>query len=115
MESYTIDATNRSLGRTASEAAALLMGKNRTDMARHKVPDVSVTIENASRIKLTQKKAKDTVHIRYSGHPGGQKSETLSEIIDKKGYGAAFEKAIYGMLPANKLRSVMMKRLTIKD
>ena len=112
---HTIDATGKNLGRIASQAAVILMGKNDVDFAKNQVKDVKVTIENASKVFMSEKRKKTTLHERYSGYPGGFKEKTNADIIAKKGYKALFELAIYGMLPANKLRSRMMKNLTITE
>jgi large subunit ribosomal protein L13 len=112
---HTIDATGKTLGRIASQAAVLLMGKNEVDFAKNKVKAVTVVIENASKVTMTEKRKKTTLHERYSGYPGGLKFQTNEDIISKKGYKELFELAIYGMLPANKLRSRMMKNLTVKE
>lgn len=115
MKEYTLDATERSFGRIASEAAVLLMGKNTPEFRRNTVPDVKVTIVNASKIKYDPKKLQNKKYQRYSGYPGGRQERTMQEVIDKKGYKEIFEKAVYGMLPSNKLRSILMKKLTITD
>ena len=115
MKEHTIDATNRAVGRVASEAAMLLMGKDTPAFRKNIVPEVKVTVENASNIKFDPKKLKGKIYQRYSGYPGGRKERTMEEVIEKKGYKGIFEKAVYGMLPGNKLRSVMMKNLIITD
>lgn len=115
MKEYTLDATDRSFGRVSSEAAILLMGKNTPEFRRNVASNVKVTIANASKIKYDPKKLRSKTYQRYSGYPGGRKERTMQETIDKKGYKEIFEKAVYGMLPANKLRSVLMKKLTVID
>lgn len=112
---HTIDAKGEKLGRVASRAASLLMGKNSPSFARNVVPDVVVEIINASQISLDAKKARDTKYARYSGFPGGLKFQNMNEIVAKKGYRDLFEKAIYGMLPTNKLRSIMIKNLIVTE
>jgi large subunit ribosomal protein L13 len=112
---YTIDAEGKTLGRVASAAAKALMGKNLPDYVANKVADVSVSIINAGKTKMTEKRMNLTLHERYSGQPGGFKQESNAKILEKKGWAGLYELAVYGMLPANKLRPVMMKRLTIKD
>lgn len=115
MKEHTLDATNKSFGRVASEAAVLLMGKDDPSFRKNTVADVTVNIVNASKIKLDPKKLKDKIYQRYSGYPGGRSERTMQEVIDKKGYKEIFEKAVYGMLPSNRLRSVLMKKLNITD
>jgi large subunit ribosomal protein L13 len=112
---YTIDAKDRTLGRIAAEVSKILMGKNSPDYVANKVADVLVVIINAKSTKMTERHMNETLHEKYSGQPGGFKQETNAKILEKKGWKALYELAVYGMLPANKLRPLMMKRLTIKD
>jgi len=112
---YTLDATNKKPGRLATEVAVLLMGKNRTDYVRNAIPNVQVEVENASKMSISMKMQKEKSYVRHSGYPGGLKSETVEEVIAKKGAGEVLRKAVTGMLPKNKLRPKMLKRLTIKD
>lgn len=112
---YTINAEGKVLGRVASEAAKSLMGKKLPDYVANKVASVTVTIENASKTKMTEKRLLNTLHEKYSGYPGGLKFETNAKIIGKKGWKELYELAVYGMLPNNKLRPLMMKKLTIRD
>jgi large subunit ribosomal protein L13 len=112
---YKIDASGKSLGVVASQAAKALMGKNSPDYVANKVADVLVVISNASKTKMSEKRKIETLHEKYSGQPGGFKKETNAKILEKKGWNGLYELAVYGMLPSNKLRPLMMKRLTIKD
>jgi large subunit ribosomal protein L13 len=113
MSKITIDAKNRKLGRVASEAAHVLMGKNKVDFARHRIPVQTVEIINAGRADISDKKKETKIYQRYSGYPGGQKDEILARLIDKKGIPEAFRRAVRGMLPANKLRAKMLKQLIV--
>ena len=112
---YTIDASEKIFGRVASEAAKALMGKNLPDYSANKISDVTVTIINASKTKMSERRMKETLHERYSGQPGGFREETNARILEKKGWKGLYELAVFGMLPSNKLRPLMMKHLTIKD
>ena len=112
---YTIDAEGKIFGRVASETAKALIGKNLPDYTANKVADVLVIITNASKTKITERRMNETLHERYSGQPGGFKQETNAKILEKKGWKGLYELGVYGMLPSNKLRPLMMKRLTIKD
>mgnify|MGYP003531268820 FL=1 len=112
---YTIDAEGKTRGRVASAVAKALMGKNTPDYVANQVADVRVNLINASKTLMSERRMKETLHERYSGFPGGLKTATNEEIITKKGWGALYELAVYGMLPSNKLRPLMMKRLTITD
>ena len=112
---HTIDAEGKVLGRTASEVAKILMGKDMPDYAPNKVADVKVNLINVGKTKTTEKRTKETKHERYSGRPGGLRFATNEEIISKKGFAELYRLAIYNMLPTNKLRPLMMKHLTIKE
>ena len=112
---YKIDATGKKIGRLATEVASILMGKKDPNFARNVVSPVKVTIENASKISVTDKKMKETTHHTYSGYPGGLKQETLLAVKAKKGMAEIVKVAVYGMLPKNKLRSIMIKNLKITE
>jgi large subunit ribosomal protein L13 len=109
---HTIDATGIVLGRVASAAAKALMGKTSADYTANQVADVRVYIKNASKTKMSERRMRETLHETYSGQPGGFKTKTNEKIIDRKGL---YELAVFGMFPSNKLRPLMMKRLTITD
>ncbi len=112
---YTIDASGKILGRVASLAAKMLMGKTEKNYVANKVASVHVNIINASKTKATEKKKLETLHKHYTGYPGGLRTETNTQIIAKKGWKELYKLAIHGMLPNNKLRSLLMKQLTIKE
>lgn len=112
---HTIDATDKTFGRVASLAAKTLMGKTSPDYVSNKIADVEVCIINASKTKMSEKRMLETLHERYSGYPGGFKTATNADIIKKKGWISLYELGVYGMLPSNKLRPKMMKRLKITD
>lgn len=112
---YTIDATNQSLGRIATQAASILNGKNSVTFVKNKTTDSIVEIINASKLKVTGKKMDVSTHKRYSGYPGGLVEETLSRVVSKKGYTELIRHAVEGMLPKNKLQKIRMKQLTISE
>ena len=112
---HTIDASGKTFGRVASAAAKALMGKNSPDYVANKVADVRVYITNAKLTKMSERRMTETLHETYSGHPGGFKQKTNQKIVEKKGWKGLYELAVYGMLPGNKLRPLMMKRLTINE
>ena len=115
MTKYTIDATGRTIGRVASDAAKFLIGKNTPAFEKNKITGGQVIIENASKAKVSEKKLEGKTYAKYSGYPGGIKHEKMSHIIGKKGYAEIFSLAVYGMLPSNKLRAKMMKNLTVSE
>lgn len=112
---HTIDASGKKLGRLASEIAVLLMGKNRSDFARNRIPEITIEVSNASLISIDPIKAKAKTYTRYSGYPGGIKSETLEHLKSRRGTKEVLRKAVKGMLPKNKLQARMLKNLIIKD
>lgn len=112
---HTIDAEGKTFGRVASAVAKALMGKNSPDYVANQVADVRVYITNASKTKMTERRMNETLHERYSGYPGGFKQDTSAKIVKDKGWKGLYELAVYGMLPSNKLRPLMMKRLTISE
>lgn len=112
---YTIDASGKTLGRVATDAAMALLGKKSVHYVQNKVLPVKVTITNAKKLKLTEKRLSEKAYTRYTGHVGGLRHFTLPELIEKKGVSAALEKAVDGMIPRNKLRKERMKRLIIVD
>jgi large subunit ribosomal protein L13 len=110
---YTIDATGRTLGRVASEAAQALLGKKSAHYVKNFVLPVNVTITNASKLNISEKRESETTYIRYTGYPGGLRSQTMTELKAKKGLEEVIRKTVDGMIPRNKLRKERMKRLSI--
>lgn len=108
-----VDATNKTLGRLASEAAKVLQGKHKPNYQPHLSGDESVEISNVDKIKLTGKKMEQKVYYKHTGYPGNLKSITLEKLFEKDPQ-RVVELAVKGMLPKNKLRDRNMKRLIIK-
>lgn len=102
------------LGRVASEAANVLLGKKNPAFVKHAVVGEKVTIVNASKIRISGKKATQKEYRHYTGHPGGLRSEKYHELTARRGHKEAIRLAIYGMLPSNRLRTARMKLLTIE-
>lgn len=113
MDVKTIDAEDKSLGRVASQVAILLRGKDDVRFQRNILPAVTVKVINASKIKLTGKKINQKIYRHHSGYPGGLKEERADKLIERLGYEVLVEKAVQRMLPNNRLRPKMMKRLII--
>lgn len=112
---YTIDTSNRSLGRVASEAAIALMGKKTANYRRNAISNIEVYITNASRVRLSTKKLSDKVFRHHTGYRGNLKEITMDRFIKERGYKELFKKTVYGMLPTNKLRAQMIKNLHITE
>lgn len=114
MDTHTIDATGRKIGRVATEAARVLMGKHKPDYTPNAFPNVHLTITGANSLDISDKKKSEKTYQTYSGWPGGQKTATLSKVAADKGTAEVLRIAIRGMLPSNKLRSRRLKLLTIE-
>lgn len=111
---YVIDAAGKRLGRVATEAASVLQGKNSPDFAKNVIADVTVKIENASKMDIPEHKKKNT-YQSYSGYPGGLRSETLDHLGKRLGFAEVLKRTISGMLPKNKLRKPTLHNLKIKE
>lgn len=110
----SIDATGKRLGDVATDAARYLMGKHTPSFARHIAANVEVTIENASKLDIPDKK-RGEIYQRYSGYPGGRKTETLDHLANRLGYAEVLKRSIAGMLPRNRLRKPRLKNLLITE
>ena len=84
---YTVDAAGQSLGRVASAAAKALMGKISTSYEPRIAPTFKVSITNASKLRIPERKRLGKIYTIYSGHPGGLKRESLSSLLGRKGRG----------------------------
>ena len=115
VDSKTIDASGRTLGRVASEVAMSLMGKTKASFERNTYSGFPVKVMNASKLRITAKKLESIYHTRYSGIPGGLRVLSGTETSEKKGLKELIKMATYSMLPDNKLRRKMMENLTITD
>ncbi|MEA3295841.1 MAG: 50S ribosomal protein L13 [Patescibacteria group bacterium] len=109
-KTHIIDATDKSLGRLAVKVALLLRGKNRSDFVPYKDMGDIVMIRNMKKVKFTGKKMEQKKYARHSGYLGGLKETPLKKLFEKSS-GEVLKKAVYGMLPNNKLRANMLKRL----
>ena len=113
-KTVTINASGKKFGRVASQAAKVLMGKDRADYVPNKQTDVLVEITHADELVIAEIKKSDIVYKRYSGYPGGQRVETLGALSARRGIAKALKKTIGGMLPKNTMWKGRMKRLTVK-
>lgn len=112
---YTIDATDRTLGRVASEAAHALLGKRSVHFAKNQAIPLTVTVTNASKLHLPTRRTQGKIYTRYTGYPGGLYFTTMEEMIAKKGIGEVVKKTVDGMIPRNKLRKPRMKNLIVTE
>lgn len=111
-EWYLIDATDKVLGKVATEAAELLMGKNKTMFTRNMDTGDYVVVINATKIRVTGKKLEQKMYYRHSGYPGGFRAVPLGVMLKDKPE-MVIEHAVKGMLPQNKLGDAMIKKLKV--
>ena len=109
---WVIDAADRTLGKVATEAANLLMGKHKPLYAPYIDTGDYVVVINAAKVRVTGKKAEQKIYHRYSGYPGGLKSPTFKEVFNKDP-ARVIELAVKGMLPHNRLGRAMFKKLKV--
>jgi large subunit ribosomal protein L13 len=109
---HVIDAADVVLGRLAVQAATLLRGKHKPMFAPHVDTGDFVIIVNADKVALSGNKRADKLAYRHSGYPGGLRSVSYAELLDKNPE-KAVEKAVWGMLPKNKLGRAMLKKLKV--
>lgn len=111
-EWHVLDATSAPLGRLATRAAELLMGKHRPDYVPNKVAPVYVVVTNSDSLKVTGDKMNQKMYRHYTGYPGGLKERALKEemIRDSR---EVIRMAIFGMLPKNNLRAERMRQLKV--
>ena len=113
MKKHIVNAKGRVPGRVATEVAVLLMGKNRVDFSRNRIPDIQVEVISSRQMSLDSKKLKEKKYFSHSGFPGSLKIRSQEQVVKTKGAEEVLRRAIYGMLPKNKLRPLMMKNLKI--
>ena len=109
---YVIDASDKVLGRVASEAARLLRGKHKPIFAPHMDTGDHVIVINADKVELTGQKAQKKFAYRHSGYPGGITATRYDELLADRPI-AAIEKAVKGMLPHNRLGRQIIKKLHV--
>ena len=109
---YVIDAKDQTLGRLASQVAAILKGKHLPTYTPHVDTGHHVIIINAEKIHLTGKKLQDKKYYRHSGYPGGIKEITAGELL-RRHPERVIKAAVWGMLPHNRLGRKMIKKLKI--
>jgi large subunit ribosomal protein L13 len=111
---YIIDATGKRLGRVATEAASVLLGKTAPAFTKNMVEAVVVKITNVKLLDISEKREKHGFQT-YSGYPGGRKVETLAHLADRRGYDEVVRRVVSGMLPKNKLHKPRMKNLVVTE
>ena len=109
---YIVDAAELPLGRTATQVATILQGKNKPIYAPHMDVGDYVVIVNAAKVKLTGKKLDDKFYHRHTGWMGGLVSTSVREVL-KNDPTQVIKAAVRGMLPRTKLGRAMLKKLKI--
>ena len=109
---HVIDASDKTLGRLATEAATLLMGKHKPMYTPHMNTGDFVVVINAAKIRVTGNKANQKTYYRHSNYPGGLKSVNFTRMIETHPT-RVIEHAVRGMIPHNRLGQAMMKRLKV--
>ena len=109
---HVIDATDVVLGRLATQVATLLRGKHKATFAPHVDNGDFVIVVNADKVALTGNKRETNLAYRHSGYPGGLRSVTYAELLEKRPE-RAVEKAVRGMLPKNSLAAQQLSKLKV--
>jgi large subunit ribosomal protein L13 len=109
---YVVDAEARTLGRLATQIADVLRGKDKPAYTPHVDTGDFVIVVNAEKVHVTGQKLDQKLYYRHSGYPGGLRSRTLREQLERRPE-EVLRKAVKGMLPKNKLASAQLRKLKI--
>jgi large subunit ribosomal protein L13 len=109
---YVVDAAGKTLGRLASEIAHRLRGKHKAEYTPHVDTGDYIVVVNAEKVKVTGAKATDKMYHRHTGFPGGLKSVSFEQLIERAPE-RAIQGAVKGMLPRNPLGRAMFKKLKV--
>jgi large subunit ribosomal protein L13 len=109
---YVVDATDKTLGRMATEIANRLRGKHKPEFTPHVDTGDYVVVVNAEKVKVSGNKTTDKMYYHHTGFPGGIKSISFDKLIDKAPE-RAIEFAVKGMMPKNKLSRAMLSKLKV--
>ena len=109
---HVIDASDKILGKLATQAACLLMGKHKPIFSPNQDTGDFVVVINAAKVRVSGNKAKQKLYYRHSGYPGGFRSITLEKMMQTKPT-RVIEHAVKGMLPHTRLGASMMKKLRV--
>lgn len=109
---YLVDATDKTLGRLASEIAKRLKGKHKPIYTPHVDTGDCIVVINAEKVRITGNKLNNKMYYRYTGYVGNLKSINLSEMLEKHPE-RVIENAVKGMLPKNPLGRAMFRKLKV--
>ncbi len=107
-----VDAAGQTVGRLATQVASVLRGKHKPDFTPHQAGGDFVIIVNAEKVVFSGNKLDQKVYTRYTGYQGGLKSTTAREMLDKHPE-RVLERAVWGMLPKNRLGRKLIRRLKV--
>lgn len=109
---FVIDATDQVLGRLAAKAATVIRGKNKAIFTPNMDTGDFVIVINAAQVKMTGKRELQKTYFRHSGYPGGARTSSYAEMMEKKPE-FVIEKAVKGMLPKNRLGRKLVTKLKV--
>ncbi|MFT6828200.1 MAG: large subunit ribosomal protein L13 [Roseivirga sp.] len=109
-----VDASQKSLGRLASEVAKMIRGKHKPEYTPHVDCGDNVIVINSDKVRMTGKKWDDRVYLRYTGYPGGQR-ETTPRQLKAKSSTLLVERAVRGMLPKTRLGRAIFHNLYVYE
>lgn len=109
---YVVDASGMPMGRVCTEVARLLTGKHKPQYAPHVDTGDFVIVINAEKTVLTGRKEDQKIYYRHSTHPGGLKAESVARLRQRRP-AKMIERAVWGMLPKNKLGRHQLKKLKV--
>jgi large subunit ribosomal protein L13 len=110
---FVIDAEGQIIGRIAAKAAHMLRGKHLPTFSPHQLCGDHIIVLNADKVATTPAKLQGKIYYSHTGHPGGFKARTLEKMLENSPE-EVIELAVKGMLPANRLRAKMLKRLHVQ-
>jgi len=109
---YVVDAESKTLGRLATQIADVLRGKGKPVYTAHVDTGDFVIVVNAEKIHVTGQKLDQKMYYRHSGYPGGLRTRTLREQLERRPE-EVIRKAVRGMLPKNRLAAAQLKKLKV--
>ena len=109
---YVVDAESKTLGRLATQIANVLRGKRKPTYTPHVDVGDFVIVVNAEKVAVTGNKREKKLYWRHSGYPGGIRSRTLGDLLEKRPE-EVIRKAVKGMLPRNRLARQQLRKLKV--
>ena len=109
---YVVDAEGQTLGRLATRIADILRGKRKAEFTPHVDTGDFVIVVNAEKISVTGNKRHEKRYYRHSGYPGGLRSRTLNDMLERQPE-EVIRKAVKGMLPRNRLGRAQLTKLKV--